>query len=187
MLEDKWLLASVENARSKAEKLREKIAADCKARDELDRLAAMDEIARQQILFEAQDFLTEQVLQVNDMAHDLAAYASAPVDIPTKMTPELFIHPANIAPRLLYRAKTEQTCLEFAYCYYWPIHFYETKLRLCLTISDKEEPLFVTAKDLTPNSLYRLISNNIEDVKNRLLRNIDRHVYLNDLYSEGIL
>jgi hypothetical protein len=183
MREENWLLASVENARSKAEKFREKIVADRKAQTEVHRLVALDEVARQPILQKAQQFLAEQVLEVNQLAHDLTSYASAPVDIPVNMTPELFIHPSNIAPRLLYRTKTEQAFFEYAYCFYWPIHFYETKLRLCLTISDKEEPLFITAKDLTADSVYRLSTNNIADVKYRLLRNIERHVYLNDLYA----
>jgi hypothetical protein len=183
MVEKKWLMPSVEQAQVRSRLLRKKIADDCKQRKEIDRLASLDAVEHQPILLEAQTFLAEQVCEVNELADDLAAFAFAPVDKPKQMTPELFIHPHNIAHRLRYRAKQGSTYLEYAYYYYWPIHFYETKLRLCLTISEKEEPLFVTAKDLTPDSLYRLTTNNLEDVKKRLLRNIERHVYLNDLYA----
>jgi len=83
-----------------------------------------------------------------------------------------------------YRVTEGSDVLTYVYYYYWPVHFYETKLRICLTVSDQEEPLFVTAKDLSPDSLYRLATNDIEVLKHRLLRNISRHTYLNELYAK---
>lgn len=143
----------------------------------------LDEAERQPILVQAKSFLTEYKNEIDQLASDLAFHAKARVDKPERMTPELFIHPYNIASRLRWRVETDDKLLDFAYYYNWCIHFYETELRLCLTISEQEEPLYVTAKDMDSTSLFRLATNNLDDVKRRLSRNVKRHYYLNELYG----
>jgi len=183
MAEERWLVESVQQAEKILENYHNRKAEERARQEEIDLLAALDEVARQPILAEAEKFLADKVAEVNDLADSLARYAKAPVDKPTKMTPELFIHPYNITPRLRWRVSSGGQTLDYAYYFNWRIRFYETELRLCLTISEQEEPLYVTAKDMDPNSLFRLATNNLVDVKRRLRRNIKRHYYLNELYG----
>jgi hypothetical protein len=184
MEDNKWLIESVDEAKVILEKLHTRKAEECAKQDELVRLAAMDKDARQPILAAAESFLSERVAEVNELADDLTRFAKAPVDKPERMTPELFIHPYNIAARLRWRVESGSQTLDYAYYFNWRIRFYETELRLCLTISEQEEPLYVTAKDLAPDSLFRLATNNLEDVKRRLRRNVKRHYYLNEQYGK---
>lgn len=184
MAEEKWLVESVQQAEVLLERFQSRKAEERSKQEEYDRLASLDEDARQPIVAEAEKFLAERWTEVNDLADSLTRYAKAPVDRPTKMTPELFIHPYNVAPRLRWRVSSNDQTLEYAYYFNWRIRFYETELRLCLTISEQEEPLYVTAKDMDPNSLFRLATNNLEDVKRRLRRNVKRHYYLNELYGD---
>jgi hypothetical protein len=183
MAEERWLVESVKQAEELLESYQKRKAAECAKQEENDRLAALDEEARQPILAEAEKFLAGWAAEVNELADTLTRSAKAPVDKPAKMTPELFIHPYNVAPRLHWRVSSGDQTLDYAYYFNWRVRFYETELRLCLTISEGEEPLYVTAKDLSPNSLFRLATNNIEDVKRRLRRNVKRHYYLNELYG----
>jgi len=183
MADKKWLIESVNEAEVILEKLRRRKAGECAKQDELDRLASMEKDERQPILAAAESFLSERKAEVNELADDLTRLAKAPVDKPERMTPELFIHPYNIAPRLRWRVESGNQTLDYAYYFNWRVRFYETELRLCLTISEQEEPLYVTAKDLAPNSLFRLSTTNLEDVKRRLRRNVKRHYYLNELYG----
>jgi hypothetical protein len=183
MAEEKWLVESVQQAEILLESYQTRKAAECAKQKEFDHLASLDEVARQPILAEAEKFLAGWVAKVNELADALNRYAKAPVDKPVKMTPEFFIHPYNVAPRLRWRVRSGDQILEYAYYFNWRIRFYETELRLCLTISEQEEPLFVTAKDMASNSLFRLATNNLEDLKRRLRRNVKRHYYLNELYG----
>jgi hypothetical protein len=183
MAEEQWLVESVQQAEIILEGYRNRKTEESARQEEIDRLAVLDENARQPILAEAEKFLASRVGEVNELADSLVRYAKAPVDKPIKMTPELFIHPYNIAPRLRWRVRLGDQTLDYAYYFNWRIRFYETELRLCLTISEQDEPLYVTAKDLDPNSLFRLATNNIEDVKRRVRRNVKRHYYLNELYG----
>jgi hypothetical protein len=183
MAEEQWLVESVQQAEILLESFQKRKVEERAKQEEIDHLAALDEVARQPILAEAEKFLTGWVAEVNELADSLTRYAKAPVDKPTRMTPELFIHPFNIAPRLRWRVSSDGQTLDYAYYFNWRIHFYETELRLCLTISEGEEPLYVTAKDMAPNSLFRLATNDLEDVKRRLRRNVMRHYYLNELYG----
>jgi hypothetical protein len=183
MAEEKWLVESVKQAEILLESYQKRKAVECANQKEFDRLASLDEVARQPILAEAEKFLAEWVAEVNELADSLTRYAKAPVDKPERMTPELFIHPYNVAPRLRWRVSSGGQALDYAYYFNWRIRFYETELRLCLTISEQEEPLYVTAKDMDSNSLFRLATNNLEDVKRRLRRNVKRHYYLNELYG----
>lgn len=183
---EKWLIDSVKWAEDKANKLRDRIAEQCVEQEEFDRLANLDEKERQPILQAAEKFLSDDVEKVNELADELALHASAPVDKPSGMTLEQFIHPPNVAPRLRMKKRDGKNILDYAYYFYWPIHFYETKLRLCLTISDQDEPLFITAKDLTTDSLYRIAATDLDLIKKRLIRNVERHAYLNKLYEAGV-
>ncbi|MBM3137532.1 MAG: hypothetical protein FJZ98_05030 [Chloroflexi bacterium] len=184
MAEELWLVESVGQAEKILEGYRNRKAEECAKQKEIDRLAALDEVARQPILAEAEKFLAARVVEVNELADSLARYAKAPVDKPVKMTPELFIHPYNVAPRLRWRVNQGGRTLDYASYFNWRIRFYETELRLCLTISEQEEPLYVTAKDMDSNSLFRLATINLDDVKRRLRRNVKRHYYLNELYGK---
>jgi hypothetical protein len=183
MVEEQWLVESVGQAEKILENYRNRKVEECAKQEEIDRLAALDEDARQPILAEAEKFLACRVVEVNELADSLTRYAKAPVDKPAKMTPELFIHPYNIAPRLRWRVSSGGQTLDYAYYFNWRIRFYETELRLCLTISEGEEPLYVTAKDMDSNSLFRLATTELDDVKRRLRRNVKRHYYLNELYG----
>jgi hypothetical protein len=183
MAEERWLVESVQQAEIILEGYHKRKAKEHGMQEENDRLGALDEEARQPILVEAEKFLAGRVAEVNELANALTRYAKAPVDKPAKMTPELFIHPYNVAPRLRWRMVSGNQILDYAYYFNWRVRFYETELRLCLTISEGEEPLYVTAKDMDPNSLFRLATNNLEDVKRRLRRNVQRHYYLNELYG----
>jgi hypothetical protein len=183
MAEEQWLVESVQQAEILLESFQKRKVEERAKQEEIDHLAALDEVARQPILAEAEKFLTGWVAEVNELADSLTRYAKAPVDKPERMTPELFIHPYNVAPRLRWRMSPGGQTLDYAYYFNWQIRFYETELRLCLTISEQEEPLYVTAKDMDPNSLYRLATNDLEDVKRRLRRNVMRHYYLNELYG----
>lgn len=185
MAEEQWLVESVQQAEMILESYRNRKAEERAKQEELERLATLDEDARQPILAEAEKFLAERVAEVNELADSLTRYAKAPVDKPVKMTPELFIHPYNVAPRLRWRVRQGDQILDYAYYFNWRIRFYETELRLCLTISGQEEPLYVSAKDLAPDSLFRLATNDLEDVKRRLRRNVKRHYYLNELYGDA--
>jgi hypothetical protein len=186
MAEKKWLEPYVERAVANAQQFKKRVDEQREEQMELDRLAGLQGAERQPILEEAEEFLEAHAIEINKLADDLTALAGAPVDKPEKMTAELFRHPVNIAPRLIYKVPKEGNILIHAYYFLWTIHFYETPLRLCLTISDIEEPLFVLVKDLTPDSLYRIAANNLEVVKKRLCRNIERHAYLNTLYKAGV-
>ena len=186
MDKEEWLQNQVNCAKTSAVALRTRIAADCSGQEELDRLAILDETERQSVLMKAEEFLEKEFRQINQLADDLEKLADSPVERPTHMTAEIFLHPANIAPRLIYRPQKWENQATYAYYFNWNIHFYETKVRLCLTISDKEEPLFVSAKDLVPESLHRIHTTDFELVKRRISRNIWRHVYLNTLYQAGV-
>jgi len=183
MADIQWLTDSVQEAEVLLENYQRRKVKERAKQVEIDRLAAMDEVARQSILAEAEIFLKEYKKELDQLADDLARCAKAPVDKPERMTPELFIHPYNVAPRLRWRVESDGRLLDYAYYYNWRVRFYETELRLCLTISEQEEPLYVTAKDMDSNSLFRLASSNLDDVKRRLRRNIKRHYYLNELYG----
>jgi hypothetical protein len=183
MAEERWLVESVGQAEKILEGYRNRKAEECAKQEEISRLAALDEDARRPILAESERFLAERVTEVNELTDSLTHYAKAPVDKPTNMTPELFIHPYNVAPRLRWRVRQGGQTLDYAYYFNWRIRFYETELRLCLTISEGEEPLYVTAKDMDPNSLFRLATRDLDDVKRRLRRNVKRHYYLNELYG----
>lgn len=183
MAENKWLMPFAERGAARSEAFRKFEKDQCILKEENDRLASIDTEARRPILEVAEVFLAEYVEQVNTVADDLAAFADAPVDRPEKMTPERFGHPPNIAPRLMYKEKSDSETLTYAYYYLWVINFYETVVRMCLTVSEDEKPLFVLVKDLTPDSLFRFTADNIEDIKRRLCKNIERHVYLNSIYG----
>ncbi len=185
MADIQWLTDSVQDAELLLESYRSRKADECAKQTEFDRLAALDEDARQIILAEAECFLAEYKNELDQLADDLTRCAKAPVDKPKRMTPELFIHPYNIAPRLRWRVESGEKLLDYAYYFNWRIRFYETELRLCLTISEQEEPLYVTAKDMDATSLFRLATNNLDDIKRRLRRNVKRHYYLNELYGSG--
>ena len=178
-----WLFSAVENAQRRAKNLREWLAAEKIDREENSRLDVDDKNVLFSFLEQAEGILADQIQAINSLADDIEKYAKAKVDRPDQMTLENFIHPPNIAPRLRHRVEEGGETIECAYYFYWPVHFYETKLRICLTLSDQEEPLFVTAKDLSSDSLYRMATCDIEDLKTRLLRNISRHTYLNELYA----
>ena len=186
MAEEQWLVESVQQAEVILESYQKRKAEEHAKQAKIDRLAAFDEVTREPILAEAEKFLAGWVAEVNELADSLTRYAKAPVDKPDKMTPELFIHPYNVASRLRWRVSSGDQVLDYAYYFNWRISFYETELRLCLTISKGEEPLYVTAKDMDSNSLFRLATNNIEDVKRRLRRNVKRHYYLNELYGDAV-
>ena len=183
MAEERWLVESVQQAERILESYHKRKAEECAKQAEIEHLAALDEDERQPILVEAEKFLAHRVAEVNELADSLTRLAKAPVDKPERMTPELFIHPYNVAPRLRWRVESDGRLLNYAYYYNWRIRFYETELRLCLTVSEQEEPLYVTAKDMNSTSLFRLASNNLDDVKRRLRRNVKRHYYLNELYG----
>lgn len=183
MAEEQWLVESVQQAETILKSYHKRKAEERAKLAEIERLASLDEVARKPILEEAEKFLAARAAEVNELADSLTRYAKAPVDKPAKMTPELFIHPYNVAPRLRWRVQTGDKTLDYAYYFNWRIRFYETELRLCLTISEGDEPLYITAKDMDPNSIFRLAANNLDDVKRRLRRNVKRHYYLNELYS----
>lgn len=183
MAEEQWLVESVQQAEVLLERFQSRKAEERSKQEEYDRLTSLDEDVRQPILAEAEKFLADRVVEVNELADALTRYAKAPVDRPAKMTPELFIHPYNVAPRLRWLVRQGGQTLDYAYYFNWRIRFYETELRLCLTISEGEEPLYVTAKDMDPNSLFRLATRDLDDVKRRLRRNVKRHYYLNELYG----
>jgi hypothetical protein len=183
MAEEKWLMPFAERGAARAEAFQKFEKGQRILQEKNDRLARIDTKARRPILEAAEVFLAEYVIQINAVADDLAAFAGAPVDRPEKMTLERFGHPPNIAPRLMYREKSDSGALTYAYYYLWVINFYETAVRMCLTVSEDEKPLFVLVKDLTPDSLFRFIADNIEDIKRRLCKNIERHVYLNSIYG----
>jgi len=183
MAEEQWLVESVGQAETILKGYHKRKAEELARQGEIDRLAALDETERQPILVEAEKFLAVRVGEVNELTDNLARYAKTPMDKPDHMTPELFIHPYNIAPRLRWRVRLDDRTLDYAYYFNWRIRFYETELRLCLTISDLEEPLYVTAKDMDPTSLFRLATKDLDDVKRRLRRNVKRHYYLNELYG----
>lgn len=183
MAEERWLVESVQQAEKILEDYRNRKADERAKQAEFERLIFLNEAARKPILAEAERFLAEYKKEVDQLADNLTHFAKAPVDKPERMTPELFIHPYNVAPQLRWRMESEGRLLDYAYYYNWRVRFYETELRLCLTISDQEEPLYVTAKDMDSTSLFRLATNNLDDVKRRLRRNVKRHYYLNELYG----
>jgi hypothetical protein len=183
MADIQWLKDSVQEADVLLEKYKGRKAEDRVKQEEIDRLAVLDEAERQPILAEAERFLADYKSEIDQLADDLTLHAKAPVDHPERMTPELFIHPYNVAPRLRWRVESGGRLLDYAYYYNWRVRFYETELRLCLTISEQEEPLYVTAKDMDATSLFRLATNKLDDVKRRLRRNVKRHYYLNELYG----
>ncbi len=185
MADFQWLTDSVREAEVLLKGYRGRKADESGKQAEIERLIALDEAARQPILAEAEIFLKEYKKELDQLADDLTRCAKAPVDKPERMTPELFIHPYNIATRLRWRVESGEKLLDYAYYFNWRIRFYETELRLCLTISEQEEPLYVTAKDMDATSLFRLATNNLDDIKRRLRRNVKRHYYLNELYGSG--
>jgi len=183
MAEKKWLTAFTERGVARAEAFKKFEENQRILQKENDRLAGLNSDERQPILDAADKFLAAYKAQVNAVADDLAAFADAPVDKPEKMTREHFGHPPNIAPRLIYKETHAGEEVTYAYYYHWLIHFYETPVRMLLTISADEQPLFVLVKDRSPDSLFRISADNIEDIKRRLCKNIERHVYLNSIYG----
>jgi len=135
MAEKKWLEPYVERAVANAQQFKKRVEEQCEEQVELDRLAGLQGAERQPILEEAEKFLEAHVAEINQLADDLTDLAGAPVEKPEKMTAELFRHPVNIAPRLIYKVSGEGDTLIHAYYFLWTIHFYETPLRLYAGIS----------------------------------------------------